>query len=376
MKHRFAVIMLAVVAGCFVSSTAKAHPATGIVVDRSGNVYFSDLETIWKIDAQGRKTVFRAGVSGRHVHELSIDEAGNVYGADLSYNPSRKSWPSSVWKMTPAGQFTYLLEPTEHPPRGMSIWRDGEGNMYWVDQNNHTKSQTLLLLRTPDGRVTTLAGGSYGHKDGRGAEANFSSVGGMAFGPDGSLFLADRDSVRKVSMDGSVSTIAKDLNFKTADDKPTLLGGAHGSLAGLTVDANGNVFVADAGNRRLLKITNGGKVEVVYRAEPPFFPNGVAMTQAGDLYVLEVGFTLPGSWSGPRVRRLSGGKNEIVAVAGPEAPSGFKAAVAERAGSSAETVIEFFYLGGVHRVIVILLTAGLLFSFLVIRGRKRKERRA
>lgn len=376
MKFKFAVIMVVVVAEClFLAFRVQAHPATGIVVDRSGNVYFSDLETVWKLDANGKKTVFRAGVSGRHVHELSIDEEGNVYGADISYKPTTKTWPSAVWKMTPDGKFTYLLEPTEHPPRGMSIWRDRAGNMYFIDQNNHTKTQTLLLRRQPDGKVNTLAGSAYGQKDGSGTEANFSSVGGMAFGPDGSLYLTDGTSVRRVSMEGTVTTIAKDLNFKTREDKPTLFGGAYGSLTGLTIDANGNVYVADAGNRRLLKITTGGKVEVVYRAEPPFFPNGVFATPGGDVYVLEVGFALPSTLSGPRVRKLSGGKNEIVAAVGAAAPPGIKAAVAEQVGSSAETVIEFFYLGGVTRVIVILLSVGLIASTLIIWKRKGRERR-
>ena len=32
-----------------------------------------------------RKVVFRAGVGGRHVHELSIDDEDNLYGPDVSY---------------------------------------------------------------------------------------------------------------------------------------------------------------------------------------------------------------------------------------------------------------------------------------------------
>ena len=373
---RSAFLVVFVLAWCLlVTATAKAHPATGIVVDRQGNVYFSDLETIWKLDSKGRKTVFLAGVNGRHVHELAIDQEGNIYGGDVSYNPTSKGWPSTIWKMSPDGKVTYLLERTEHPPRGMSIWRDAAGNMYLIDQNNHTKTQTLLLRRSIDGTVTTLAGSAYGHKDGRGAEANFGSVGAMVFGPDGSLYLTDNTSVRKVSMEGDVTTVAKDLNFKTDEDRPTLFGGASGSLTGLAVDANGNVYVADAGNRRLLKITSGGKVEVVYRTEPPFFPNGVFATPAGEVYVLEVGFTLPNIMSGPRVRKLSGGKNEIIAAVGADAPSGINAAVAEQAGSTAESVIEFFYLGGVTRFVAVILSLGLVVSTLVIWKRKRRERR-
>jgi sugar lactone lactonase YvrE len=364
-----------VVLWCFLSSsTVQAHPPTGIVADSNGNVYFSDLETIWKLDAKGNKTVFRAGVNGRHIHELAIDQEGNIYGADLSYNPAKETWPSSIWKMTPGGEFTYLLEPTENPPRGMSIWRDVAGNTYLVDQNNHTKTQTLLLRRSPDGKVTTFAGSAYGLKDGRGTEANFGSVGAIAFGPDGSLYLTDSTSVRKVAMDGVVTTVAKDLNFKARDDRPTLLGGAYGSLAGLAVDTSGIVYVADAGNRRLLKISTDGKVEVVYRADPPFFPNGVFITRGGDIYVLEVGFALPNVSSGPRVRKLSGAKNEVIASVGPDAPTGIKPPVAEQVGSGAESVIEFFYLGSVVRTVVVLLSVALVVSTLVVWKRKRKER--
>ena len=163
MRARLIFIIMAAVFGFWLAPSAAAHPPTGIVVDRSGNVYFSDLETIWKFSTEGKLSVFRAGQRGRHVHELTIDSDDNVYGSDLSYNPGTKGWIGNVWKMKPDGQITYLLESTENSPRGMSIWLDQAGNMYSVDQNNHTKTQTLLLKRTPAGVVTTLAGGAYGH---------------------------------------------------------------------------------------------------------------------------------------------------------------------------------------------------------------------
>lgn len=301
----------------FLFSRADAHPATGIVVDRAGNVYFSDLETVWKIDKQGKLSVFRPGVNGRHVHELTIDAQDNIYGGDVSYE--RQKWVSDVWKMTPVGTSTYLLEPTTHPPRSMSPWLDRDGNMYLIDQNNHTKTQTLLLRRSPDGQVKTLAGGAYGHQDGKGAAAKFGSVGGMAFGRDGALYLTDGDAVRKVTMDGSVTTLARGLTTRTADDKPALFGASHGSLSGLAVDSSGAVYVADAGSRRLLRINRDGKTEVVLRIDPPYFPNGVAAAPDGAIYVLEVGLTLPNVSSGPRVRKISAdGSSRIIATVGAQ----------------------------------------------------------
>jgi len=307
------------------------------------------------------------------VHELAIDSEDNIYGADVS--PVSQKWISDVWKMTPEGKLTYLLEPTDNPPRGMSLWRDHDGNMYLVDQNNHTKTRTLLLRQTPDGKVTTLAGSAYGHKDGKGTEARFSSVGGMAFGPDGSLYLSDGTSVRKVTMDGTVTTVANDLDVRTTDDKPPLFEGSPGSLTGLSVDSRGNVYVADAGNRRLLRINSGGKVDVVLRSDPPYFPNGVATTPAGDVYVMEVGFTLPSKWSGPRIRRISSdGKNTVVGQVRAEGGSAeLKAEAAQIAGRSAEATIGFFYTNAWVKYAVGLLVMS--FVPLSIFAWKRSQRR-
>ena len=372
---KFGLALLAIIVlGFSFPATAGAHPASGIVLDRAGNIYFSDLETIWKIDANGKLSVFRPGVSGRHVHELAIDEHDNIYGADISYLSQR--WISDIWKMTPEGKLEYLLEPTDKPPRAMSIWRDREGNSYFIDQNNHTKAQTLLLRRAPDGKVITLAGGGYGQADGKGTSARFSSVGGVAFGADGSLYLADGASVRRVAMDGTVVTLAKDLDVRTRDDKPALFGGSYGSLAGLAVDAVGNVYVADAGNRRLFKIDREGKTDVLLRTDPPYFPNGVVAGPGGDIYVLEVGFTLPSSWSGPRVRKITqGGKSTILATVGAEDDgANLKATVARSAGASVESFLSFFVVEGRIKHAIMLLGAGVLCTGAFVWQRRKRNR--
>jgi hypothetical protein len=243
--------------------------------------------------------------------------------------------------MTPEGKLSYLLDPTTDPPPGFSIWRDQKGNMFSIDQNNHTKTQTLLIMRTPDGKVTTFAGGAYGHADGKATAAKFSSVGSVAFGFAGDLYLTDGTSVRKVSTDGNVTTLASDLNFRTADDKPTTMGGSYGTLAGLAVDSAGNVYVADAGNRRLLKITSDGKVTVAYRVDPPYFPNGVFVTPENDLYVMEVGFTMPSKWSGPRVRKISaGGKSVLLATVGEHEAGTLRSSIAQGVGVSVESSLK------------------------------------
>jgi hypothetical protein len=311
---RFVVIMALLAVGAL---AAMAHPPWGIVVSSTGIVYFSDLETVWKIDRDGNVSVFRASV-GRHVHDLAIDARGNLYGPDYIYEPGTEKYFLGVWMMTPEGKETQLQHPIDMVMSGVSIWRDRAGNMFSIEQNNHTKERTLLLRRTPSGIVSTLAGGAYGHKDGKGTAARFGSVSAMTLAPDGNIYLTDAASVRRVSLDGTVTTVATDLAARTPEDKPTLFGGRDASIMGLAVGYDGQVYVADAGNRRLLKIANDGTSGVVYRLDPPYFPTGVFATLSGDVYVLEFSFTPPGTTNNPRVRKISSdGQNKLITTAGP-----------------------------------------------------------
>jgi len=177
-------------------------------------------------------------------------------------------------------------------------------------------------------------------------------------------------------MDGTVVTLAKDLDVRTREDKPALFGGSYGSLAGLAVDAAGNVYVADAGNRRLFKIDPEGRTDVLLRTDPPYFPNGVVAGPGGDIYVLEVGFTLPSSWSGPRVRKITqGGKSTILATVGAENDgANLKATIARSAGASAESFLSFFAVEGRIEYAIILLGGGVLCTGAFVWQRRKRNR--
>ena len=356
----------------FTPTDLCAHPSWGIVVSSTGIVYFSDLETVWQIDRKGNLSVFRAGVGGRHVHELSIDSQDNVYGPDYIYDPATNKYFLGVWKKTPDGTETVLQQPIDTVMSGVSIWRDRAGNMYSIEQNNHTKERTLLLRRTPDGRVSTLAGGTYGHADGRGPAAKFSSVTAMTFGPDGNIYLTDGTGVRRVTLDGDVKTLAKDITARTTEDKPTLFGGNDKNIFGLAVDAGGNVYVGDAGNRRLVKAEKDGKLSVVYRLDPPYFPTGVFATPSGDVYVLEFSYTPPGTTDKPRVRKISSdGQNRIIATHRSMIVFGVMPPGAQ-ARSRFGGLIHFVNSNRTYFVIVIV--AGLAIATSLLWRRSRKQR--
>jgi hypothetical protein len=304
------------------------------VVSSTGTVYFSDLETVWKIDRNGEVSVFRPGVSGHHVHELSIDSQDNIYGPLSLYDARTQKYLVGVWKMAPDGHENELQRPIDSVMSGISIWRDSTGNMYSIEQNNNLKQRTLLLRRTTAGTISVLAGGGYGYADGKGTAAKFSSVYAMAFGSDGNLYLTDGTAVRRVTLDGAVTTIAKDLTTRTSEDKATLFGGEDKILAGVAADQRGNVYVADAGNRRLLKIAKDGSVGVAYRVDPPYFPTGVFVTPNGDLYVLEFSYTPPGTTDKPRVRKIAANGQDKIITTMPPVRRGLRLASASEVGQT------------------------------------------
>jgi len=291
-------LLLFVAAGVLSASRAEAHEGWGIVVDATGQVYFGDIpaNVIWKISKRGK--VEKAAL-GKHSHALVLDSAGNLYGT----NPHLTLPIRSVWRLTPNGHLTDVIPPTENFPLGLqSFIMDGAGNMYSVNARNAQTAEMLLLKRSLHGEITTLAGSTVGHADGTGSQAKFMGIDGMAWGPDGVLYLADGPYVRRVAPDGTVTTPdAGPLTERKWDE----------DLMGIAVDASGNIYAADHANRRIRKITPAGAVTTVLRTGSLWAPTGIAVAPDG-LYVLEhlrMPLAILGDLAvGPylRVRKVSG----------------------------------------------------------------------
>lgn len=308
--RRFSIVtaLAAAFALAALANVADAHPPWGIAADGRGLVYFSALETVWKIDESGRLSIFRPGVSGRHTHELTLDEGGNLYGEDVTYEPAGERWVTAVWKATPSGEVSFLLAPTDSPPRGASIWRDRDGSTYSV-QSDNPAHELLLLKRDPAGRVSLLLGGKTSFE--RGRQVILYNVAGTAFGPDGALYFTDGADIFKAARDGTVRTHARGVAGAASTNR-LKAGHVHrGGLLGLAVDARGFVYAADIGNRRVLKVTPDGAASAVYTSEANWEPTGVAC--AGEsVYVLEFGTTPSGINTPPRVLKLAPGARASV----------------------------------------------------------------
>ena len=265
----------------------------GIVGDKSGNLYVSDAaaQTVVKVgtdlklslvagkngtmgllDGTGAAAQFNEPSGLIHLDDDTIvlaDTSNNVVrnisaqGAVTTLAGSHDA--GSVDADGAAARF--------NAPVGVSA--DLAGVYLIADQSNHTIRQV-----TGAGRVLTLAGkpGVPGTADGKGSSASFNQPTGIITRRDqynyfswnggsngyGTVFVSDQGShtIRTVQPSGQVDTYV---------GKPSQPGSADGSRdvarfnkpGGLTMDGDGNLYVADTGNHTIRKIDTLGYVSTL-----------------------------------------------------------------------------------------------------------------
>ncbi len=260
-------------------SAARFIQPAGVAVDGAGNVYVADSfsNTIRKLGSGGVVTTLAGTAGGLGGSDgtgsaaqfndptgVAADSAGNVYVADAGNHAIRMIASGGVvttlaGKAGSVGSTDGVRSAARfHSPSGLAV--DGAGNVYVADTGNNTVRKI-----TSGGVVTTLAGaaGLFGSVDGTGGAARFSQPSGVAVDSAGNVYVADtgNNTIRKITSGGVVTTLAGAAG-------PGNLGAADGpgSAArfngpqGVAVDGAGSVYVADAFNATIRKITSDGVV--------------------------------------------------------------------------------------------------------------------
>ena len=252
---------------------------------------------------------------------VAVDAANNVYVADY--------FNSTVRKITPNGVVTTFAGAAGQPgstdgpgsaarfatPQGLAV--DGAGNLYVAD-----KSANTIRKISPAGSVSTLAGlpGVSGATDGVGGAASFNQPTSIAVNAAGDLYVSDNNSViRKVSATGVVTTFAGAAGRAGSTDGPGSVASFR-FIQGLAFDPSGNLYVADAGNNLIRRITPAGVVTTAAgtagvagstdgaAASALFsFPTGVVADRAGNVFVAD--------FFGPTIRKIDTTGN-VTTVAG------------------------------------------------------------
>jgi sugar lactone lactonase YvrE len=213
------------------SGVVSTYAGTGIAGFKDGNVSVA---------------MFAQGMGG-----IAIGAQGVVYIEDSNNGRIRK--------ISAAGQVsTFAGKETKGfvdgdtsvaeflNPNGILF--DKQGNMYVADNGNY-----CIRKITPAGKVSRFSGmGTHGMADGAAGTAQFHYITDMVMDRDDNIFLCDGDRIRKVNPSGEVSTIAGSTTGYADGDGPTA---QFNYPAGLAIDAEGNLYVADAMNNRIRKIS-------------------------------------------------------------------------------------------------------------------------
>lgn len=260
------------------TAASLAAPAQ-IAYDTAGNLYIADLNdnVIRKVDLAGIITTVAGtgeqGFSGDggpatgaqldSPAGVAVDASGNIYIADTHNHRIRKVSGGTI--TTIAGTGTAGFSGDSGPaasallsnPTALAV--DSSGNLYVADTDNHRIRKLTITPTTVT--ITTVAGNGEQGFSGDGSAATAAAIdspNGVAVDAAGAIYIGDTHNqrVRMVNISGIISTLAGNGNKTFGGDNGS---GTSASLArprGLSVDAQGNIYVADSDNNRIRLIAN------------------------------------------------------------------------------------------------------------------------
>jgi sugar lactone lactonase YvrE len=289
---------------------ASLGPISGVAVDGAGNVYMSLARSLMvvKLDTAGFLTEVagqgpeRSGdfAVGSLLNDLNlplglaVDASGGLYIADGSLNVLRIS-----------GGTTTIIGPPlpplpAHPTliKAVGVAVDASGAVYVADSRNHQ------IEKFANGTMTIVAGtgkAGYSGDQGPATAAQLNSPSSVAIDSSGNLYIADtlNNRIRKVSS-GIIKTIAGTGAAGYGGDGGPATSAQLNAPWGVTVDASGNLYIADTLNSRIRELSNGIITTVAGTGAAGYggdggsaasaqlhYPSTVAVDGAGNLYIAD-----------------------------------------------------------------------------------------
>ncbi len=257
-----------------------AAPAQ-IAYDTAGNLYIADVNdnVIRKVDLAGIVTTVAgtgeqgfAGDGGPATSALldspagvAVDAAGNIYIADTHNQRVRKVSNGTITTIAGTGTAGFsgdggvATSAQLSNPTALAV--DANGNLYIADTDNHR------IRKISGTTITTVAGNSeqgFSGDGGAATDAEIDSPNGLAVDTAGNIYIADTHNqrIRKVS-NGTIATIAGNGSKSYGGDGGAATSALLDRPRGLSVDAQGNIYIADSDNNRIRLIAAAGNIATV-----------------------------------------------------------------------------------------------------------------
>jgi trimeric autotransporter adhesin len=291
--------------------SAHLYDPNGVAVDSAGNLFIADTgnSRIRKVTpAEMIITAIGNEVTGAWIawpNGVTVDSAGNLYiastfhGMDpISRTTYYEGW---IFKANADGVINSQIIIKNDWLYGISV--DSTGNLYIADG-----SANKILKVSPDGMISTVAGNGTSGFAGNGGPATSAELNGpkgVAVDSAGNLYIADtgNNTIRKVTPAGVIVAVAGNgTQGCRGDFGPAALAELYGPN-GVAVDSAGNLFIADTGNNRIRKVTPAGVIMTIAGNGTQGFggdgglatnaslrgPTSVAFDSAGNLYIADAG---------------------------------------------------------------------------------------